>query len=522
MRPRSERGFTLVETLVASSLLIIAILGVAELVAVANRQTGQVTRRNTATNIARRVAEAARSTPGGNLNASTISSVLQQAAPDLPNSSNSSTTWTVVRQNLTYTIATSVCTVDDPGDGIGAHDSSFCTNATATSPPDPQPADYQRVTVTVSWPRTANGTGPGAQVREVTDVPMGASGNLPVVNSVAMQTPFACTTACPTITSQTTTAATFAVTAANSPASMTWLLDDNAMATCPPTTSTCSGSANSWAFTWNLGTVVKNTISGDPNNGLCMPGNYVYDGIHQVGARTADANGLSGASSSISVTLNRCQALPPPGFDATGRNTTTPVVDTEWQDNPEGDIVGYRVYRATTATNRVPVCPASVSTGQVIPVDSPNECVDPAPPAYSTSPLYYAVYAVDRDPSGLLREGAVSYTNVNTGNRPPNAPTSFAATKGTSGVTLTWTLPSPQDPDSGDYIDSFRIYRKSGTVFGTPVYTDRYDREALTALCSGSTCSFVDTATGGTTHTYWVTSVDSNLRESSYTTGKSA
>ena len=344
-----------------------------------------------------------------------------------------------------------------------------------------------------------------------------AGGNLPTISTLAMTSPFACSLNCGTITSQSTTSASFSVAATNSPASLTWLLDGNPEATCPPATSTCSGSGNSWAFTWGLGTPVKNTILGDPNNGMCIAGNYVYDGVTQVGARVADANGLSGGSSSIAVSLNRCAPIPPPGFNATGRNTSTPIVDTGWEDNPEGDIVGYRVYRGTSTANRTPVCPASVSQGQVIAADAPNQCVDASPPAYSSSSAYYyAVYAVDRDPNGALREGAISYTNVNTGNRPPNAPTGFTASKGSSGVTLSWTLPKTQDPDSGDSIASFRIYRKNGSVTGTPTYLDRYDREAIEALCPTSTCSYVDDSTSGTTHTYWVTAVDTHLRESSY------
>lgn len=263
---------------------------------------------------------------------------------------------------------------------------------------------------------------------------------------------------------------------------------------------------------------MKDLNSSSPNYGLCIAGAYTYDGIHQVGARVQSATGLAGADASMPVAVNRCAPIPPPAFSATERNTNTSVIDTEWQDNPEGDIVGYRVYKGTTPAGRIPVCPASVSGGQVIPVDAGDQCTDPSPPVYPNKkdplPYYYGVYAVDRDSSGNLREGALSYADVNTGGtNPPNPPASFALTPGAN-VRLSWTLPSGT-------IDSFRVYRKDGTVTGTPTYLDRYDRDRPEALCSGTSCSYTDTGTGGTPHTYWVTAVDTNLRESSFVGPKS-
>ncbi len=521
---RSEAGFTLVEVLVAAFLVVVGILGTMETISVANRGTSNANARTGATNVARRVVEAARAVPGGQLTQSTLLATLKSAAPDLPEVVPDPSSWTVQRQGQTYTITPTVCAVDDPGDGLGSTSGSpytFCSSQSPTSPPDTVPADYQQVSVQVAW-TSAAGNG---SVKQVVDVPLNGSGALPFVKTLTMTSPLSCTTGCPAITSQTTTSAAFSVTAGNSPASMTWLVDGSPKGTCPPTTSTCSGSGAAWSFTWGLGALVKDSTSGSPNNGLCMAGTYTYDGIHQVGARVQSATGLAGADASMPVSVNRCAAIAPPAFNATERDKTgTPriPIDTEWQDNPEGDIVGYRVYKGTSLANKTPVCPASVSSGQVIPVDAGDQCTDPSPPDYSSSAYYYSVYAVDRDPSGNLREGAVSYTiaGVNTGNKPPKAPVSFALTPGAN-VTLSWTLPStPLDPDSGDTIDSFRVYRKDGTG-GTPTYLDRYDRDRLQQLCSGTSCSYTDTATGATTHTYWVTAVDTNLRESSFTAAKS-
>jgi hypothetical protein len=96
-------------------------------------------------------------------------------------------------------------------------------------------------------------------------------------------------------------------------------------------------------------------------------------------------------------------------------------------------------------------------------------------------------------------------------------------------VTVSWNVPTtPADPDSGDGIESFRVYRRAATVPAGTAWTtaDRigpagYD--SVSAFCGGSTaagaaCGFNDAATGGVAHQYMVTSVDSHLRESVYIT----
>lgn len=518
-RLRGQEGYTIVEVIIAATLLVVGVLGTAQLVNVANGAASDANGREGANSIARRVVEVARRTPGRSLAQASITTTLSAAAPDLPDSSPAAG-WTITRQGYTYTVVPTVCTTDDPGDGTGtaaSRDASYCALPATTSPADAQPADYQRVTVTVTWRPQSR----PSQVKQVVSVPMGISGSLPSVSALAMRTPTVCASTCPAITNSATTSTTFDVTTTNAPSTLTWLVDNNPMGTCPPTSASCTGSANAWSFTWGLGTVAKDATAGSINLGKCIAGNYVYDGSYQVGAYGSDANGLSAGPNSMSVSLNRCAAIPPASFKATGRNANTTLIDTEWQDNPEGDIVGYRVYKGATLASRTPVCPAVVSGGQFQALDQPTECTDTAPPAYSGSAYYYAVVAIDRDSTGALREGATSYYNVNMGNRAPNAPTAFALTATAQGPKLTWTLPATLDPDAGDTIESFRIYRKNGVVAGTPAWTDRYDRESLANVCTGTSCSYTDTGAGATTHTYWITPVDNRLREGAYQGPKS-
>jgi Tfp pilus assembly protein PilV len=518
----AEAGFTLIEVLAACMVLLTGVLGAAELTNVANKSTNISSARNGATSIARRVAEAARGVPARNISAAALMTTLRAQAPDLVDSNATDTLWTVDRRNFVYTITATACTLDDATDGlapVAQKDASYC-NRTAAGTTDLQPADFQQVTVKVAW-KVRNK--PGA-VQQVTQVPVGANTNLPAVSQLKMTSPSNCSTACPVITSANT--ANFQITPTNSPATMTWLLQGSPMATCPQNSTGCTVSGGNWTFAWSLGAPVKDTVTTSVNYQKCLAGNYSYDGVYDVGARVQDAGGLSGGPTSMAVSLNRCAPIPPPNMDATGREVTTPVVDVAWNTNPEGDIAGYRVYKGSGTGAATPVCPASVSAGQVIAIDAVTECTDMSPPAFAkNTAFYYAVVAVDRDSTGALREGATAFVNVNTANKAPSAPTTLVVTAGLDGRTLTFKLPAKLDPDVGDTIESFRIYRKAGTVTGNPAIADRIDREDITVLCPdslpGTTCTYKDT-TGLATSTYWVTSVDTHLRESAVVGPKSA
>jgi hypothetical protein len=113
------------------------------------------------------------------------------------------------------------------------------------------------------------------------------------------------------------------------------------------------------------------------------------------------------------------------------------------------------------------------------------------------------VVAVDKDASGNLREGTASaVANVVTGNTPPFPPTNLTATSTSGGTVLSWTA-SPGDPNLGDSVDHYVIYR-DGTNYG-----DRYDRTA-----TGQQVTYTDTAIDGQTHTYWVAAIDTQLGQS--------
>jgi fibronectin type 3 domain-containing protein len=220
----------------------------------------------------------------------------------------------------------------------------------------------------------------------------------------------------------------------------------------------------------------------------------VLDGDYVVSAEAFNQYGLSGPSRQETITLNRRQPFKP--RQVTGGRTNFGTVEIEWTANSERDIIGYEVYRADSST---PVCPLATQKLDTL-------CVDTNPPA--TSPLQYTVYAYDKDSSGAPRRGDPSDPLVVTNtDQPPYAPTNLTASRAADGtVTLTWKRPSPEDPDTGDGVAFYRIYRDGKAL------TDRYDRW----FSNSGTVTWQDTATAGTTHTYWVTSVDQHYAESPY------
>jgi hypothetical protein len=125
----------------------------------------------------------------------------------------------------------------------------------------------------------------------------------------------------------------------------------------------------------------------------------------------------------------------------------------------------------------------------------------------------------------VSRQGAEAYLEVNgAGNAAPKPPANVGASASGGTVTVSWNMPAaPVDPDAGDTIESFRVYRRAAGANGPWTYLDRLDYDSASSYCGGSTapgaaCSLTDPTAQGVAHQYMVTSVDSHLRESVYIT----
>lgn len=501
---RSEQGFTIVEVMMAALIVAIGLFGALGMLDLSARESVSVKARAGGLTLQREVMETARSLPYDRLLPTSVVAQVQ-SRPGMADSSPSGG-WTVERRGITYTVSANACAVDDAQDGTGTHDPSlFCPPAdsratptecarlvqrladglsisatdplgpcgidadldgatdgfveatagicllngcTSTGTSDKTPADLKRITVQVRW---ETGSGRRFLVQHATVPSPGASSG-PAVTALT--------------SSETSTAVSFTATTSRKPAAVSWSVDGQPKGT-------ASGTDTTWTFSWDTSSVL--------------------DGTYLVTARATDEHGVSGTTRTATVTLNRNAPTAPPNFKA-GLNG--PIVDLDWSRSPEGDLEGYRVYRLDALGQRTQVCGLADRT----------ECIDQSPDATQTR---YELVAVDRTAAGALREGAPSTSTIVTDNVAPFPPSSLTATASGSDVVLQWVAPNPQDPDTGDAVAFYRIYRKGPD--GLVDYADRYGRTG-----AGSEVTFTDTnvpATGGP-YRYWVTSVDGRLAES--------
>jgi prepilin-type N-terminal cleavage/methylation domain-containing protein len=528
-----QRGFTIVEVLVAASVLLIGLLGAVTMLDTASATDSTTKAREQGASLARELVEAGRSIPYAQLIPAAIVAKVQ-AMPNLGNA-NAGPGWTIRRRGVTYSVSIGACSVDDPSDGYGTEDPNFscADNMGVPSTTCAQllgrsgsvagdPAVTAQNTGTLSGQRSIgdcgldlsrdgrvddltqadasmcaqgacqntpvgndsspddykrlvvlvawSGTGVSGYVRVASLVVNPGQASGPSISAFGLQSNFNSSSSNPsTITDATIQSVPFSVTADSSAVAVRWSLNGT-----PQGSATNSGGA--WSFSWPLG--VTNS------------GTEVLDGNYVVTATPFDSNGNAGPTRSTTITLNRRRAYPP-GSLAGGHDAS--FVDLLWSSNREGDILGYRAYRIVgSGQPDVLVCSTNNAKS--------NSCQDTNPP--NTASIQYYVVALDNDPSGTVREGDPSTTlTVNNTNVAPNAPTGLQASPSNGNTVLLWTAPSPPDTDQ-DPIAFYRIYRDGQAV------ANRYDTSP------GSASSYTDTATGGVAHTYRVTTVDPQLAES--------
>ena len=464
---RAQDGFTLVEVMVSIFVLLVGVLGTIALSQGAARSTQVNKGREEGTNVARDVIEATHTFAYSSISQASIYTQLQGQtglADDLAGAG-----YQLVRRRITYTVTVSVCTFDDPKDGLGPHDATFCSDVGAAGTVDANSSDYKRITVRADWV-SVNGN---ESVTQATILRNNSRG--PAI--VGMDT--SPTAGNPPITSGST--ATFRFNTSTPPAKALWYLDGAYQADL--TTGITGSGTGPYTFSWNL-------------NGACSA-NSVIDGTYFVGVQAYDSSDASPGQRSMTVSVNRCAPAAPTSLLG-GRNPLfSKQVELNWEDNPEDDVLGYYVYRGTGSAT-----PTQIASGPCSGLLTVSSCTEPDPA--SSSSLTYYVKAVDRDSVGSLRTGAASTTlSVTTSNRAPAVPSiASAATYGT----IYWTQTT--DPDSGDSVDYYRIYR-DGTGLA-----NRYDVIDNVPASGTSYVLWTDPNPGSTTHTYRVTAVDTHAAES--------
>jgi prepilin-type N-terminal cleavage/methylation domain-containing protein len=482
-----ERGYTLVELMVAAIVLVIGMAGAFTLLDGANRASVTNNARMGATNLAREILEDARSVEYDSLTPSTITGVIQAKA----GVSGNPVPWLVARRGINYTVSLQVCTFDDPKDNIAATPpDNVCTPqapvpASATDlEPEIQPDDFRRVTTTVTWD-TRGRTESIKQVSLINN-PSGGLGpritrfDPPVVlgNGNAGQVIAGDAATFPT----TTTAA----------GSVRWNSDGK-----PNGAGDATGGPSVWTTTWQLGTAALGVNPvGNPSWATTQytPASTVLDGTYTVTAQAFSDLGIAGDSRAAVLPLNRSKPITVTGFQV-GRNFNISRVEFQWNQNPELDIIGYRVYETGPDNvlgngNDTLVCETTSSAA--------TSCTAGMP---GTNPTY-AVVAVDltdiTDTGSQKRESDFGESQTISATEPDRPDTLLVLPDLSTGKPrLTW-----QHPDTSA-VRYFRIYRDACC---NPA--DRYD-----ATTSNAT-SYIDPNAPSGTHRYWVTAVGPGISES--------
>jgi type II secretory pathway pseudopilin PulG len=476
-RVASDAGFTLIEVLIGAVVLIVGIATLFGLLDASVKASYQTRAREGATNLARQILEDARTIPYAQITPSSITEQLQ-AMNGLADSSEAAG-WQIARRGVTYTVTVSECSIDDPKDGWGVHDGTFCKDpGEKEGTEDSQPADLKRITVDVRW--VATGRSP--DVRQVgTLTAAGEAVGLSASNlHLSVPERVAAPGAPVVITEPVNNLLTFTFTTPSSTTGTVWSLD-GVRRTPEPTPE----NGTTWTFSWNIA-------------GLS-------DGVYKVTVQAINASGVVGPPLTIPVTLIR-GAPAAPKVTAGGFNTVNvagsakKVVELQWQANSERNVIGYRVYNPSNER----VCPEKEST-----LSLALSCIDFKPPTPTAKPLTYTVVALYHKAesevlSEKVSEGATASVTIAGGEPPPagpNVPESplTLVHNADGSVTLSWSAPK-----SGAAVSFYRIYR------GGTNYNERYDVTA-----SGAVTTYTDTDAVGE-HSYWVTAVSSSLTESPF------
>jgi prepilin-type N-terminal cleavage/methylation domain-containing protein len=476
-RSAGQAGFTLIEVMMASLVLAVGVLGSFTLLDTANKTISSNNGRTGATNLAREVTEYARGTDYDLLTPAQVETTLRARARIAGTGAAGS--WKVVRRGVTYAITPTVCTFDDPKDGLAATaPPNACTPAAAAialTPVEANPDDFRRLSVKLQW-TDRQGTHKVTQTALVVNPSGGLGPRIKTFTEPAGQ-----------ITgSQVQWVAPTNPVLTDPAATIRWHVDDGVSSG-----EVTGASATTWTLTWSLG-----ALGTSP---------FVYDGTYLVSAQAFDLSGFPGEARAVSVSVNRRVPYAPASF-AGGRNVQHGgVVDVDWTRSPERDVVGYRIWRVQAAgLVRTEICDDSGLT-----YTTKTSCTDtnPESSALPVGTPNYEVAAVDyvdlKNRTGLRTSPADTASLVlATISTKPGSPVVAVPTIVDGSPRLTWTVPAVgagQRP-----IRFYRIYRDGGTSVA-----DRYDVTVDTSF------TWTDPAPGSTTsHKYWVTAVDTSSNES--------
>ncbi|MGH2899666.1 MAG: type IV pilus modification PilV family protein, partial [Solirubrobacteraceae bacterium] len=381
-RPDSESGFTIVEVVAATVVLMIGMLGVLAMLSGALRATASNNERVGATNVARELVETARGLDFDDLTSGLVATRLQARGL------GSGSPWTILRRGVTYTVTTTTCAFDDPADGYAASPpANACSTHAAGA--DANGDDFRRTTFTVSWRDAGSSVTKSASQSTLIVNPSGGLGPritcfTPVSQTYAPAAP-AAPAACPAAAGLASTANDVHLTWTTTEAqSLHWEADDGASRADVTGTPNATG-GTTFTTHWDIGS------SGS--------GTEVLDGSYVISAQAFDALNIAGETKRADVVLNRRQPYAPPALQGGHDTRLGDWVDLRWGLNSERDILGYRLIwagpdNAVGNGNDAQVCPLPSASPSYVSTTT-QSCADFSPPAGATT---YYIVAIDRAP----------------------------------------------------------------------------------------------------------------------------
>lgn len=127
---------TLVEVMAAMVILIAGVMGTLVIVQGGLSSTDRTTAREQATNLARDLVERSRQADYKNVTYAAAPATLRAMLPASDGATAlSGSTFTVTRRNVDYAVTVFACSIDDPTDGAGRGDATYCAAPDATTVP---------------------------------------------------------------------------------------------------------------------------------------------------------------------------------------------------------------------------------------------------------------------------------------------------------------------------------------------------------------------------------------------------
>lgn len=148
--PTSDAGFTIIEVMVAMLILIVGVLGTFVLIEGGMASTSRTTAREQGTNLARDLVERSRQVDYADMTMKNAPKTLRDTLPFSDNATPvtpPSSTFKVTRRNVTYDVNVFACSIDDPTDGAGQGDATYCKTPTGVSTPGTPPGPAASVNV---------------------------------------------------------------------------------------------------------------------------------------------------------------------------------------------------------------------------------------------------------------------------------------------------------------------------------------------------------------------------------------